>query len=187
MDRKADTVAVKGYHRLSVAKLGILTLAALSCGIAVQAESPHVLTAQVTYNADLVPDELFGYWQRIRQVHHTSTPGFFPHSETGYWTISRWNDKVYLMNPDTGAQSEISITGIQGKTVTFEYARELQNGNWCRERLTLTPGEDLLSGTQSKQCFHAEDRNAPGASPYFYADARVEGQRSTELPPLKWN
>lgn len=167
---------------VSALMLSMAMLASLVTALPVSAEKP--LNARIVYGSSDVPDEMFGYWDRHRTLIDSTRTDSFPPQESGSWMLSRQDERIYLMNPDTGAMVEVSVTDIRNNTAVFEYKKQLANGNWCREELELTlDNPDVIRGFQRKSCYQPR---TSGSTPYFYASARVKGVRSDNLPPLKF-
>lgn len=149
----------------------------------VQAEP--ALKAYVNYG-DMVPQDLFGSWKRVRYIEQASAGDIEGTTEEGRWIIYRDGSRIILENPDSGAATEVQVKSVLNGTAVFTYEKKLSQGRWCREQLTLTPEDQgmMLTGFQEKECFESSAKQKEGAS-YYKASARVTGVRDRSLPPIR--
>lgn len=161
---------------------GIAAVVSGSLLLVVQAEP---IKAYVNYG-DMVPQDLFGAWKRVRHIEKESTGNLEGAVEEGRWIIYREGKKIMLQNPDNGTQSEVQVEKVFDSTAVFNLNKQLTNGRWCHEQLTLTPEQKgtALSGFQVKECFQpSPDKKEPVS--YYQAFARVTGVRDQSLPPIR--
>lgn len=149
----------------------------------VQAEP--TLNAYVNYG-DMVPQDLFGAWKRVRHIEKASAGDIEGTTEEGHWVIYRDGKRIVLQNPETGIETEVQVEKVSNGTAVFNYDRHLSNGRWCHEQLTLTPEEKgtVLSGFQVKECFEPSADKKENIS-YYQVFARVTGVRDQSLPPIR--
>jgi hypothetical protein len=160
---------------------GIVTLFA-GAFICVHAEP--AIKAYVNYG-DMVPQDLFGTWKRVRHIEKANAGDIEGSTEEGRWVIYRDGNKIMLQNPDTGSESEVQVEKVFNGTAVFNYDRKLSSERWCHEQLTLTPEEKgtVLTGFQVKECFQ-RFADKKEATSYYQAFARVNGVRDQSLPPI---
>lgn len=153
------------------------------------ASTPHraatVLNARVDHVQNhAIPKNLYGLWKRVRHIEETNGPREHLASE-GMWSITRVDDRLYLMNPATGAQAEMHLKHANHNHVSFEIERLRSSGRMCREQLDITIDGRHITGTQAIRCTPSQ-RSATGHSQGgdYYAKATVEGWKAdnTLLP-----
>lgn len=147
------------------------------------AHAEPMIKASINY-ADMVPQDLFGAWERTRHIEKSSASDVEGSTETGSWVIYRDGSHIVLENPDNGARTEVTVDNVFNDTAIFHYNRQLDGGRWCQEQLTLTPSNAgrRLSGFQVKECYQ---NKASNSKPYYQAFARVSANRQNSLPPIR--
>jgi hypothetical protein len=161
---------------------GVAAFISGSLWFVVQAEP---IKAYVNYG-DMVPQDLFGAWKRIRHIEKASTGNIEGTDEEGHWVIFREGSKIMLQNPDTGGSSEVQVEKVFDGTAVFNHRTERANSGWCNEQLTLTPENkgNALSGFQVIECFRPSSDKKTAIS-YYQAFARITGVRDQSLPPIR--
>jgi hypothetical protein len=66
-----------------------------------------------------VPKVLFGTWRVNAKLDRTNSPKTFKPQSVDFWELSRFEDKVKLNNPLSGANLTISILTIEGNLIVF--------------------------------------------------------------------
>ncbi len=66
-----------------------------------------------------VPKVLFGTWRVNAKLDKTNSPKTFKPQSVDFWELSRFEDKVKLNNPLSGANLTISILTIEGNLIVF--------------------------------------------------------------------
>lgn len=136
-----------------------------------------LITGAVSYDAE-VPEEIYGTWHRSRILVESNFPERFQKIETGYWTISKSEDRLTLSNPETGASTTVHVESVNHNTATFHYVSSLTDGTPCKEELVLTAADDSLKGTQKKVC-------SVSSRQQYYVIAKVEGYRLDQGPAIE--
>lgn len=173
--------------RNTIYALGLLACVGLGLawpGTIWTAEAEPVLKASVNY-ADQVPQDLFGGWLRTRHIEKASIGDVAGTTEEGRWTIFRDGHRIILQNPDSGAETEVTVENVFKSTAVFNYNKQVGANRWCHEQLTLTPGDNgrTLDGFQVKECYQSK-LGEKVSEPYYQVFARVTGVRNQVLPPL---
>jgi hypothetical protein len=157
----------------------------LFTGVLAVVQAEPALKAYVNYG-DMVPQDLFGAWKRVRHIEKASAGDIEGTTEEGRWIIYRDGKRIVLQNPETGVETEVQVEKVFNGTAVFHYNKQLSAGRWCHEQLTLTPEEKgmVLSGFQVKECFEPSP-DKKGQVSYYQAFARVTGVRDQSLPPIR--
>ncbi len=75
------------------------------------------LTAGVCVND--VPKTFFGSWRVTAKLEDSNSYGTFKPQSVDLWTLSRTGDIIYLSNPFTGANADITVKAVEGNLVVF--------------------------------------------------------------------
>lgn len=170
---------------VGAAGLGLLLL---PTGWTLQPDAGVTLQGQINY-ADLVPKAIFGNWDRVRKIEKSSAREMVNRVEAGEWEIYKRGDRIMLRNPETDMETEVSVHSVVNDTAVFNYKKEMSQGMWCFEQLTLKAESEgtALSGYQVKECYRPNKWQGMADEPYYYAFARVNGTRRQELPAAAQN
>lgn len=85
-----------------------------------------------------LPSSFYGTWQVVSSLVSTDSPKVFRDMAVDTWTLDQHGDKIRLANPDTGAQSYITVNQVHNNTATFTCAANIEKGYLKIERVTIT-------------------------------------------------
>lgn len=73
---------------------------------------------------DYIPKGFFGSWGVISKLKTTNNPSLFNYESRDIWSLSGYNNILFLENFETGAKSQIEIKDKEKDTLKFQRKKE---------------------------------------------------------------
>ena len=119
----------------------LLILFLLIFGLSVNAE---VLEAGVSIED--IPKTLFGAWRVSAKLDTSNSYSTFKPQSIDFWNLSRVNDKLILVNPNSGASAEISVSSVEGNLIVFSKKAPYNNNKILTDIVHIRIDGDKFSG-----------------------------------------
>lgn len=107
--------------------------------------SKPILTGRVA-EEQYLPPGLYGTWQVIQTLVSTNAPTVFKEKVVDIWILQQSKDKVILTNPNTRAESDITVNDVKNSSATFTHSISIKNKQEF-EQPTITVQGDKFTGT----------------------------------------
>jgi hypothetical protein len=104
-----------------------------------------ILTGRVA-EEQYLPPALYGTWLVSQTLISTNTPNIFRRKTSDIWILQQVDDKVSLSNPNTGAQTFVTVNTIKDNTATFSYSTTVK-AKIHVEKPTITVKGDKFTGS----------------------------------------
>lgn len=75
-------------------------------------------------NEDYIPKGFFGSWGVISKLQNTNNPSLFNRESRDIWSLSGYNNILFLENFETGAKSQIEIKDKEKDVLKFQRKKE---------------------------------------------------------------
>ena len=86
--------------------------------------SAHSMVLKGGVNEDYIPKGFFGSWGVISKLQNTNNPSLFNRESRDIWSLSGYNNILFLENFETGAKSQIEIKNKEKDTLKFQRKKE---------------------------------------------------------------
>lgn len=93
-----------------------------------------------------IPKSLFGVWKVTAKLDDTNSYKTFKPQSVDIWNLSRVNDQLYLENPNSGANAEISVKTVEGNLIVFSKKTPYDNNKILLDTVNIRLQGDEFSG-----------------------------------------
>jgi hypothetical protein len=107
------------------------------------------LTGRVAEDQYL-PEDLYGTWQVVQTLISTNAPDVFKQKAVDIWILQQSGNKIRLANPETRAESYITVNQVNNNTATFTHSMA-EKGIEEVEQPTITVTGDTFTGSNLYQ------------------------------------
>ncbi len=84
----------------------------------------HSMALKGGVSEDYIPKGFFGSWGVISKLKSTNNPSLFNRESRDIWSLSGYNNILFLENFETGAKSQIEVKNKEKDTLKFERKKE---------------------------------------------------------------
>jgi hypothetical protein len=108
--------------------------------------SVNAVVLEAGVSIDEVPKALFGSWSVSAKMEDTNSPATFKAQGLDFWNLSRLGDTLSLDNPNSGANSSVSIKTVEGNLIVFSRKTNFDTNKVLTDTVTIRLGENEFSG-----------------------------------------
>jgi len=95
---------------------------------------------------DDVPKTLYGTWRINAKLNSTNSYKTFKPQSIDFWNLSRTTDRIYLDNPYSGANADISVKTVEGNLVVFSKKTPYGDNKILIDTVNIRIDGDKFSG-----------------------------------------
>lgn len=88
--------------------------------------SAHSMALKGGVSEDYIPKGFFGSWGVISKLKNTNNPSLFNYESRDIWSLSGYNNVLFLENFKTGAKSQIEIKDKEKDVLKFQRKKEIK-------------------------------------------------------------
>ena len=133
-----------------------------------------------------VPKILLGTWRINAKLDKTNSLGTFRPQSLDIWELSRFEDKIKLNNPISGANQTISVLTVEGNLIVFSKRAAYDNNKVLTDTVTMRIDGNKFTGinTLTLETFSLIDNHLmkTETATYHISGEKISGDNIIEEP-----